>query len=45
MLALGYRPIRYADDIAIAVTDRGSAERALADAGRELSELRLDLDR
>lgn len=44
MLALGYRPIRYADDIAIAVTDRGSAERALADAASELSELRLDLD-
>lgn len=44
MLALGYRPIRYADDIAIPVTDRGSAERALSDAARELAELRLDLD-
>lgn len=44
MLAMGYRPIRYADDIAIPVTDRGSAERALSDAARELSELRLGLD-
>lgn len=44
MLRLGYRVVRFADDIAIPVTDRGSAERALADAARELSELRLDLD-
>lgn len=44
MLALGYRPVRYADDIAIPADDRGAAERALADAGRELAELRLDLD-
>ena len=44
MLAAGYRPIRYADDIAIPAADRGSAERALAEAGRELAELRLDLD-
>jgi retron-type reverse transcriptase len=27
MLALGYRPIRYSDDIAIPAADRGSAER------------------
>jgi len=44
MLALGYRPVRYADDIAIPAEDRGTAERALAEAGRELAELRLDLD-
>jgi CRISPR-associated protein Cas1 len=44
MPALGYQAIRYSDDIAIAVADRGSAERALADAARELAELRLDLD-
>ena len=44
MLALGHRAIRYADDIAIAAADRGSAERALADIARELAKLRLDLD-
>ena len=45
MLALGYRAVRYADDIAIPVADRASAECALADAARrELAELRLDLD-
>jgi CRISP-associated protein Cas1 len=44
MLALGYRPCRYADDIALPVADRAGAERALADAARELEELRLDLN-
>ena len=44
MLALGYRAIRYADDVAIPVTDRGSAERALADAARVFGDLRLELD-
>lgn len=44
MLALGHRPIRYADDIAIPATDRGSAERALADARGALADLRLDMD-
>jgi CRISP-associated protein Cas1 len=44
MLARGYRCIRYSDDIAIAVTDRGSAEIALSDAAAELAELRLTLD-
>ena len=44
MLAHGYRAIRYSDDIAIPVADRGSVEVALSDAGRELGELRLNLD-
>lgn len=44
MLAAGYRAIRYSDDIAVPVADRGAAERALADAARELAELRLRLD-
>jgi CRISP-associated protein Cas1 len=44
MLAAGYRVIRYSDDMAIPVTDRGAGERALADAARELAELGLDLD-
>jgi CRISP-associated protein Cas1 len=44
MLACGYRVIRYSDDIAIPVADRGTAERALSDAARELAELRLTLD-
>jgi CRISPR-associated protein Cas1 len=44
MLARGYRAIRYSDDIAIPVPDRGSAEVALSDAATELGELRLTLD-
>jgi len=44
MLAAGYRAIRYSDDIAIPAADRGGAERALSDAARELTELRLCLD-
>jgi CRISPR-associated protein Cas1 len=44
MLACGYRAIRYSDDIAIPVPDRGAAERALSDAARELAGLRLNLD-
>lgn len=40
----GYRAIRYSDDIAIPVPDRGAAERALPEAARELAELRLTLD-
>jgi CRISP-associated protein Cas1 len=44
MLACGYRAIRYSDDIAIPVSDRGAAERALSDAARELAGLRLRLD-
>jgi CRISPR-associated protein Cas1 len=44
MLAAGYRVIRYSDDLAIPVPDRGSAERALEDAAGELAALRLDLD-
>lgn len=44
MLAAGYRVIRYSDDMAIPVADRGTAERALADAAQALAELRLDLD-
>ena len=44
MLACGYRAIRYSDDIAIPTPDRGAAERALSDAARELSALRLQLD-
>lgn len=44
MLALGFRVIRYADDIAIPVADRGAAERALTDASHALADLRLDLD-
>jgi CRISPR-associated protein Cas1 len=42
--ARGYRAIRYADDIAIPVPDRGSAGMALSEAARELGELRLSLD-
>ncbi len=44
MLAAGYRAIRYSDDIAIPVTDRGAAELALRDAAEILTGLRLDLD-
>ncbi|HUY48722.1 MAG TPA: CRISPR-associated endonuclease Cas1 [Streptosporangiaceae bacterium] len=44
MLAAGYRVIRYSDDMAIPVPDRGGAERALHDAAAELAVLRLDLD-
>lgn len=44
MLAAGYRVIRYSDGIAIPVTDRGVAERALSDARQELADLRLDHD-
>lgn len=44
MLELGYRTVWYADDIAIPAADRGEAERALADAAREVAELRLELD-
>ncbi len=44
MLAAGYRAIRYSDDIAIPVADRGAAERALADAATGLAGLRLALD-
>jgi CRISP-associated protein Cas1 len=44
MLARGYRVIRYSDDIAIPVADRGSAETALSDAAGELAALRLNLD-
>lgn len=44
MLAKGYRAIRYSDDIAIPVADRGSAEVTLSDAAHELGELRLALD-
>jgi hypothetical protein len=44
MLAAGYRSIRYSDDIAVPAPDRGAAERALSDAARELTELRLSLD-
>jgi CRISP-associated protein Cas1 len=44
MLNCGYRAIRYSDDIAIPVADRGSAEVALSEVSRELGELRLTLD-
>jgi CRISP-associated protein Cas1 len=44
MLGSGYRAIRYSDDIAIPVADRGAAERALSDAARELADLGLNLD-
>jgi CRISPR-associated protein Cas1 len=44
MLSCGYRAIRYSDDIAIPVPDRGAAERVLSDAARELTALRLNLD-
>jgi CRISP-associated protein Cas1 len=44
MLATGYRVIRYSDDIAIPVSDRAAAERALSDAASALAGLRLDLD-
>jgi CRISPR-associated protein Cas1 len=44
MLAAGCRSVRYSDDIAIPAGDRGTAERALADAATELAELRLTLD-
>jgi CRISP-associated protein Cas1 len=44
MLASGYRVIRYSDDLAIPVTDRATAERALSDAADALADLRLDLD-
>jgi group II intron reverse transcriptase/maturase len=44
MLAAGYRAIRYSDDVAIPVADRGAAEHALADAAQELDALRLRLD-
>ena len=44
MLGCGYRAIRYSDDIAIPVADRGAAERALSDAARALAEIRLSLD-
>jgi group II intron reverse transcriptase/maturase len=44
MLAAGYRVIRYSDDMAIPVTDRAAAERALADAAEALEDLRLELD-
>src|SRR5580698_9131372 len=43
MLAQGYRAIRYSDDIAIPVPDRGTAEIALSEVARELGELRLAL--
>ena len=44
MLGKGYRAIRYADDIAIPVPDRGGAEQALKDAADALHELRLEMD-
>jgi CRISP-associated protein Cas1 len=44
MLALGYRVVRYSDDIAIPVADRSTAERALASAAEILADLRLELD-
>jgi CRISPR-associated protein Cas1 len=44
MLAHGYRVIRYSDDIAVPVADRGSAETALSDVATELAALRLNLD-
>jgi Reverse transcriptase (RNA-dependent DNA polymerase) len=44
MLRLGYRALRYADDIVIPVADRGSAERALRDAAEALQDLRPELD-
>lgn len=44
MLALGYRAIRYADDVAIPVAGRGSAERALKDAAGTLHDLRLEVN-
>ncbi|HET9975608.1 MAG TPA: CRISPR-associated endonuclease Cas1 [Streptosporangiaceae bacterium] len=44
MLGRGYRAIRYSDDIAIPVPDRGAAERALSDAATELADLGLSLD-
>jgi CRISP-associated protein Cas1 len=44
MLAAGYRAIRYSDDMVIPAADRGSAERALADASDALEELQLSLD-
>ncbi len=44
MFARGYRAIRYSDDIAVPVTDRGTAERALSDAAGELADLGLKLD-
>ena len=44
MLAVGYRVIRYSDDMAIPVADRSAAEQALADAAETLEDLRLELD-
>lgn len=44
MLAMGYRVIRYSDDLAIPVADRTTAERALSDAAEALADLRLSLD-
>jgi len=44
MLAVGWQPIRYADDIAIPAPDKAAAERALADAQEALAPLRLELD-
>ena len=44
MLVRGYRAIRYSDDIAIPVPDRGTAERALSDVAGELADLGLKLD-
>ena len=44
MLAAGYRAIRYCDDIAIPVADRGAAEQALRDVAEILTGLRLELD-
>jgi CRISP-associated protein Cas1 len=44
MLAAGYRVIRYCDDMAIPVSDKAAAERALADAAEALEDLRLELD-
>ena len=44
MLAAGYRVIRYSDDMAIPVPDRGSAEQALTAAAEAINGLRLSLD-
>ncbi len=44
MLAAGYRVIRFADDVAIPVADRGAAEQALHEAAEVLDGLRLDLN-
>jgi hypothetical protein len=44
MMAVGFRVIRYSDDMAIPAPDRGCAEQALTATAETLNDLRLGLD-